>query len=119
MSDQVSWIIKMNIKSGKITDFKALMSEMVEATKTHEEGAESYEWYFNETETECHIYEKYKDSQATMTHLGAFGENFAGRFMTLVEPTGITIYGTPNEDVKTALKDFGPAFLTHVGGFTR
>ena len=119
MSDCVSWIITMNINDGKLNDFKTLMNEMVEATKTHETGALSYEWYFNDAGTECQIFEKYADSSAVMTHLGAFGENFAGRFMSLVSPTGITVYGKANDEVKVALKDFGPSFYSHVAGFTR
>lgn len=119
MSECVGWVIKMDIKDGKLNEFKSLMSEMVEATKKNEPGALSYEWYFNEAETQCQIYEKYTSSQATMIHLGAFGENFAERFMSSVKPTGVDFYGSPSDELREAMKGFGPAYFTHVGGFTR
>ena len=119
MSENVSWVIQLNIKPGQLDGFKTLMTEMVDATKTHESGALSYEWYLNESGSACHIYEKYADSAAMMTHLGAFGENFAERFMGHCEPTGLNVYGNPSEDVRTALKDFGAVHFSHIGGFTR
>ena len=46
-----------------------------------------------------------------MTHHAWFGANFAERVMALVKPTRVVVYGNPNDEVKTALKDFGAAYM--------
>jgi quinol monooxygenase YgiN len=94
------------------------MKEMVEATQANEPHTLNYEWTITEDSQSCHIYERYADSAATMTHLGAFGEKYAERFMASVEPMRIH-YGTPNNEVKKALSGFGAVFMAPFGGFAR
>ena len=119
MSDNVYWLLEVTIKIGEFDNFKTLMKEMVEATQANEPNTLNYEWTISEDSQNCHIYERYADSAATMTHLGAFGEKFAERFMAAVDPTRIVVYGTPNNEVKEALSGFGPIFMAPFGGFAR
>ncbi len=119
MSENVYWLLEVTIKPGELDNFKALMKEMVEATQANEPNTLNYEWTISEDSQSCHIYERYADSAATMTHLGAFGEKFAERFMAAVDPTRIVVYGTPNNEVKEALSGFGPIFMAPFGGFAR
>ena len=119
MSENVYWLLEVTIKPGELDNFKALMKEMVEATQANEPNTLNYEWTISEDSQNCHIYERYADSAATMTHLGAFGEKFAERFMAAVDPTRIVVYGTPNNEVKEALSGFGPVFMAPFGGFAR
>ena len=69
MRDNVHWLLELKIKDGALGDFKALMGEMVEATKSNEPNAMNYEWFISEDNATAHIYERYSDSAATMTHL--------------------------------------------------
>jgi quinol monooxygenase YgiN len=119
MKSHVSWIVKIGIKDGKLSDFNSFMTDMIKETKNNELETQSYEWYFNEEQTECHIYEKYTDSAAAMIHLNSFGDNFAERFTALVDPIGVTIYGDASSSVKEALSGFSPNSFSHVAGFTR
>ncbi len=119
MSDNVYWVLEVAIKAGEFDNFKELMGEMVEATQANEANTLNYEWTISEDGQSCHIYERYADSAATMAHLGAFGEKFAGRFMAAVEPTRFVVYGNPNSEVKEALSGFGPVFMAPFGGFAR
>jgi quinol monooxygenase YgiN len=114
----VSWNLQLAVNDGALNDFKTLMGEMVEATRG-ESGALNYEWFISEDGKVCHINEKYADSDATMEHLGAFGSKFAERFLSLVTPTAVNVYGDPKEDVREALKGLGPLHLGHFGGFSR
>ena len=95
------------------------MAEMVDTTQTNEPGAINYEWTIAEDNATIHIYERYADSEATMVHLGAFGEKFAERFMSQVDPTRFDVYGNPNDQVKEALSGLGPVYMTPIGGFVR
>jgi quinol monooxygenase YgiN len=118
MSDEVHWVLEVNIKDGELDNFKAVMKDMVEATQ-NEPGASNYEWFISEDGNSCHIYERYADSAATMTHLGSFGQNFAERFLAAVEPTRFVVYGNPNDEVRGALAGFGAVHMSQIGGFAR
>jgi quinol monooxygenase YgiN len=119
MRDNIYWLLEVAIKPGELNNFKALMKEMVENTQANEPNALNYEWTITEDSQSCHLYERYADSAATMTHLGAFGEKFADRFMAAVEPTRFVVYGNPNNEVKEALSGFGAVFMAPFGGFAR
>ncbi len=119
MSDNVHWLLDLNIKDGKLDDFKAVMNEMIEATRANEPGTLIYEWFISEDGKSCHIYERYVDSAATMIHLGSFGEKFAERFLAALEPTRFMVYGNPNDEVRAALEGFGAVHMSQIGGFAR
>ena len=119
MSDTVSWVIELKIKDGEFDTAKALMGEMVDATKANEPGALAYEWFASDDGTAIHIYERYADSAATLTHLGTFGEKFAERFMAIAEPTRLVLYGDPSAEVREALAPMGAIHLAQIGGFAR
>jgi quinol monooxygenase YgiN len=119
MSDHVSWILELNIQPGRDAAFRALMAEMVAATKAGEPGTLNYEWSVTADGTQCHTYERYVDSAATMVHLGNFGSKYAERFMGILAPVGFTVYGAPDAAVKEALAGFNPTYVESVGGFSR
>ena len=120
MSDHVFWVVEMTIKSGELVNFKALMNEMVDATRANEPHAMNYEWFISEDDKQCHIYERYADSAAVMTHLGNFGQHFAERFTAVVEETtSFTVYGNPSDEVREALRGFDAVFMAPIGGLAR
>jgi quinol monooxygenase YgiN len=119
MSNQVSWMLELKVQSGREDDFKSLANEMIKDTQENEPGTLVYEWSTSEDGQVCHVYERYADSAAVMTHLAAFGEKFAGRFLSVLTPTRIVVYGAPSPEVKEALRDFSPVYMNDIGGFTR
>ena len=118
MSDVVSWNLRLSLREGRLDEFRALMDEMVASTR-NEGGAVAYEWFITPDGSECHLYERYADSAATMVHLGNFGAHFAERFMGCVEPTQFHVYGSPDEQVRGILDGFGAVYLGPFGGFAR
>lgn len=44
---------------------------------------------------------------------------FADRFMDVLEPASLFVYGDRSADVRGALAPLGPGFMTPVGGFAR
>ena len=119
MSDAVHWVIELDVKDGQLDAFKALAQEMSEATQANEPGASHYEWFVSEDGKVVHIYERYVDSAATLTHLGTFGEKFAERFLACVNPTRFTVYGDPSAEVRAAMAGLGPVHMTQFNGFAR
>ena len=111
--------LELSLKPGHEAKLAALVSEMVAATSANEAGTLSYEWSLSADGATCHIFERYADSAAVLTHLGAFGEKFAGRFLELLTPVRCSVYGSPSPEVKEGLAVLNPVYMRPVGGFNR
>jgi quinol monooxygenase YgiN len=119
MSNHVSWMLELEVQPGRENDFRTLMAEMVQATQANEPGALDYQWSTSADGKLCHLFERYADSAAALTHLGTFGTKFAARFMEVLKPTRFVVYGSPNASVKEALAGFNPVYMQAVAGFSR
>ncbi len=119
MNGNVAWRLDLNVREGQGDTFRALMAEMVAATEANEPGTIAYEWNLSPDGKVCHLYERYTDSAAAMIHIGTFGARYAERFMAVLEPTGCSVYGSPNAEIKAALAGLGPTYLEPAAGFSR
>lgn len=119
MSSHVSWMPVLDLQPGREATFRALMNEMVTATKNEEPGALDCEGSLSADGQRCHLFERYADSAAAMVHLGNFMAEYAERFMAILTPVSFTIYGAPDATVKEALAGFAPTYVTPVAGFHR
>jgi hypothetical protein len=54
-----------------------------------------------------------------MVHLGSFGANFAARFMEMMRPARLVVYGVPSPQLKEALAGLSPVYMPPFGGFNR
>lgn len=77
MSSNIFWLLGLTVSDGKLESLKKLMAEMVDSTNKNEPDTINYEWFLSADKKICHIYERYKNSDAVMKHLAAFGEKFA------------------------------------------
>jgi quinol monooxygenase YgiN len=119
MTENVYWVFEVAINPGRFEELKTLVAELVEATQKNEVGALNYEWAISDDRQVCHIYERYQDSAAAMTHMESFGAHFAARFMEVVKPTRFVVYGTPSAQLKDALAGLNPVYMAPFGGFRR
>lgn len=119
MQETVFWILELAVKRPESNEASTLMEEMIAATRADEPGALHYEWHLSTDRKSCHIYERYANSSAVMTHLENFGEKFADRFMAVFEPQRFNVYGKADGAVKAALTGMGAVFNEPVGGFVR
>jgi len=119
MENHISWIIELDVKEEKIDKATALMEKMVEAAKANEEGTLHYEWFFNDDKTTCHIYERYENSEAVLTHLQNLNEHFIDDFMGAFEPKKLNVYGDPSDDAREALDGLGAQYFAFSNGFVR
>lgn len=118
MDKQVSWLVEVDVKPGQLEAFKALVREMVESTRP-EPGTLSYEWFISDDGAVVHIYERYADSEALLTHLNGFFEKFADRFGAAVDFKRFVVYGEPSDEVREALSVLNPVFFGTLDGFVR
>ena len=115
-TDDVFWTLTAEVNNGQEYAFFALMADMVAATKA-ETGAKSYEWFHSGNQVQ--ILERYETNGDAGIHLASFGTNFADRFMTVLTPTGLQVYGPAQGAVRDGLAAFGAEFNDQVGGVAR
>ena len=66
-----------------------------------EPGTLGYQWNLSEDKSICHIFERYQNAEAMLTHVQSFGA-FATRFMEACHPTRFHIYGPANDSGKSS-----------------
>jgi quinol monooxygenase YgiN len=115
-SDDIVWTITLDLAEGQDEAFNTLMADMVESTKA-EAGAKSYEWH--RSGNTIHINERYETNDDAGIHLANFGANFAERFLAILTPTGLQVYGPAAGEVREGLAGLGANFYDQVGGFAR
>lgn len=115
---QVYWNLELEVRPEQAEAFRTLMGEMVANTQANEPNTLNYEWSVNADGTVCHIFERYADSAAVMTHMKGFGR-FADRFFAAVKPLRFHVYGAPSDEVKGALAALSPRYFGLAAGFHR
>lgn len=118
-SPEVSWLLELTLAPNSTDTFTTLMTEMVTGTRENEPGTLIYEWSISGDGRTVWILERYRDSDAAMTHLGTFGSRFAERFLAILTPVRLVVTGSPDERVRKALEGLRPAWGAPVGGFAR
>lgn len=118
MEGHVAWIIELAVKDGRLATFEELMHEMVEGTSSEPQTL-AYEWYISGDQGAVHIFEKYADSDAMITHVNGFLQKWAKRFMECVDITGFVVYGDPSPAAREILDGWNATYMGPWGGFSR
>ncbi|MGH3152466.1 MAG: putative quinol monooxygenase [Streptosporangiaceae bacterium] len=86
----------MGIRSGcyskpdALEEYGALAREITVDNQRAEPGQQIFEWFVDGDDV--HIYERYDDSAAALSHVQRFVENFAERFLSMCTPTRMSVY---------------------------
>jgi quinol monooxygenase YgiN len=115
----VFWTFAVAIKNGKLDELKDLIQEMSDTSQANEPGTLIYQWTISDDKKAAEVHERYAASDAALRHLASFNQNFADRLMALVEPTGMTVYGSPSAALKKTLAGAAPVYMAVIGGFSR
>ena len=126
MSDNVFFIVELEVKPGQADDLRSVMREMANLTRTDEPGTLNYDWFLTEDGTACHIYERYADSAAAVVHSATFPAELGQRSQAFL-PTRLTAYGTITEEIRqkriepllAVLPGLPVVYLDPFGGFAR
>lgn len=118
-TSNVFWRFEVAIKDGKLDELKDLIEEMSDASRANEPGTLIYQWTISDGDKAAEVHERYANSDAALGHLASFNENFADHLMALVEPTGMTVYGSPSAALRKQLEGADPVYMGVMGGFAR
>jgi quinol monooxygenase YgiN len=115
----VAWMFELAVRQGREAEFRALMAEMAEATERNEPGTLDYEWYVSDDGRWLHLFERYADADAAMTHLVTFGERYMRPFFDVLAPERMTLYGAADDRVRGAVAQLAPQVMARAAGFSR
>ena len=71
--NEIQGIARLRIQDGKLEEFKRVVSQFMQVTRTKDTGTLQYELYFNEEQSECLVLERYRDVQALLQHQNNLG----------------------------------------------
>ncbi len=112
--EELKVIARFKIHDGKLEEFKNWASTCKEAVQQKDPGTLEYDWYFNNSQTECVVRETYSDSNAVMAHMGNLGELLAQG--TELADLSLEIYGDPSEELSNAAAGLNPAVYSYFQG---
>ena len=115
----VSWIIEASVKTENLDPISSLMNEMSHYFMENEHQTLNFEWSIDSTQTLLHLHERYQDSASALGHVKSFRSKYGDRFMSLISPLRVVVYGHPSEPLSNELQPLSPVVLHCLGGFTR
>jgi len=118
-SSWVSWVIVCDSEPSHFDSIASLAAEMSAYFLEHEPDTTHFEWSSTAERSHVHIHERYANSEQALAHMAAFGQQFGSRFMALLKPVSVVVYGNPSAELRSALEGLSPAFTQPFAGFHR
>jgi quinol monooxygenase YgiN len=102
---EIRGVGRLKFHEGKVEEFKRLCAEFMDIVRAKDTGTLEFEVYLSEDESECVIYERYRDSEAVIDHGAHVGEIMQAIFAT--GSSSSVLLGTPSAEL-TALMAGSP-----------
>ncbi|MCW5517471.1 putative quinol monooxygenase [Muriicola sp. Z0-33] len=99
---------RLQINPGKMEEFKEVANACVAKVKEKDKGTIQYDWFYNESKSECIVKERYVDSEAALDHMANVSELLGG--LVAIATISLELYGHPSENLKNALEGFDVAY---------
>jgi quinol monooxygenase YgiN len=100
---ELQCVARLKIHAGRLDDFRRLAAKCAEVARSKDTGTLQYELYFNGDNTECLVFERYRDSAALLEHFENLGDTMTALLQTC-SASG-EICGTPSQQLIERLKD--------------
>jgi len=126
VSENVSFIVELELSPQQSDQLQAVMQEMADRTRADEPGTLEYQWFLNAEANACYIFERYADAHAAVVHSRTFPPELEERAQAF-RPTRLTAYGklTPTieeqriKPLLAAVPDISYVRVEPRGGFVR
>ena len=117
-SGYIAWTYTGEVLPGQMDNFKQVISKVIAAV-AQEPGTLMYEWNFRQDQKTFDVIELYQSSEAALAHVKHVVAEFGKDLGQVQKGLQLTIYGSPDAQVKQAVEGFNPVYQTHVEGFIR
>lgn len=126
MSENLFFVVELEVKPDQIADLKQVAEEMVGLAKQNEPGTLNYEYFFNKDAGLCHIYERYVSPAALQAHSSSFPQGLQMRSQAF-RPLRMSAYGSLPDEIREqridpisrAVPGFTASFFAPLSGFAR
>jgi quinol monooxygenase YgiN len=65
---EIKGVARLKCHEGKVEEFRRLSAQAMDIVRAKDTGTLQYEIYFNDDQSECVVYERYRDSDAVIEH---------------------------------------------------
>jgi quinol monooxygenase YgiN len=97
-------IARFKFHEGKLEEFKRLSAQAREIVRTKDTGTLQYDIYFNDDQSECIIFERYRDSEAAIEHASHLRE-LSEAILATVSVVHGELLGEPSDELRANLAD--------------
>ncbi|MCA1560465.1 MAG: hypothetical protein LC753_02905 [Acidobacteria bacterium] len=104
--DALQVTARLAIHAGKLEEFKELAAQCMQLVRDHDSGTLQYDWFFNDSHTECVVRETYKDSRAVLEHIANLGPTL-GAILSVCDGA-FEVYGSPSDELVKATAGLAP-----------
>jgi quinol monooxygenase YgiN len=118
MSEDIYWVCVFTVDPNKFVDFQKVVAPLVAATRA-EPGSMAYEYSVSADNSTVHIVERYRNSDAVISHVTKVFSQFAEPFTALANVSSFNVYGNPNAEARNILDGFGAVYFSRFDGFTK
>ena len=119
-NNQIHFKAEFIIEEGKIEEYKKLVKEMSILVKANEPETLNYQFYLNQDNTKCIVYETYTNSEAVFAHFnGVASQTILPKVFNVARIIKFEVYGNPSEELQKVLTSFSPHIYNLFAGFSR
>jgi len=104
--DAIQVTARLTIHEGKLEEFKKLAAQCMRSVRERDSGTLQYDWFFDDTHTECVVRETYKDSGAVLEHIANLGATL-GAILGVCD-MALEVYGSPSAELVEAAAGLAP-----------
>jgi quinol monooxygenase YgiN len=107
-------VARFRIHPGKLDEFKRLSAQSVELVRAKDPATTIYDWFMNDTQTECVAIDCYDSSEAVLAHTRNVGAVM--RQIMQISDISVEILGSPSEELLRTLQAPGIKVLPLLHG---
>ena len=120
-SNHITVMYKWTAQPGKLDELASIYTDVTNAMKENEPGAEAVHIYVSEAENAVYVRDEFKDAGAMGFHLSTTAAAHFPSLLAIATPGPFFFLGDVPEEMKQATEQMqlGGEFATHAAGFDR
>lgn len=113
-------IVRMKAKPGHEDAFRKSLAATIDHVERMEPGTAKYEWFLDEAGENVVLREWFHTSAAALPHFtGDTATKFIPDLLQYADLEGLDVTGSPSDEVRNVLDNWGARYMPRMAGFTR